>query len=134
MLSPRVHGSATLFEDNSWWVTGGADHYENHNHYLTKSTEMFTIEGGFSKYVDLPRPLAYHNIMAINATHAVLLGDFGGGKKYFNIYPVKMCTKCVQMYRKIVGCLAIFPNHERLDQSSPDARIEETMSSWHCRL
>ena len=70
MVSPRLSAAAAQFTADLWWVTGG-----HHNGSTLDTTELYNANtGAFASYVDLPKPMEAHNVVALNETHMVLLG------------------------------------------------------------
>ena len=69
MLVPRSKSACAMFEgdDEIWWVTGG---------WSLDSTEVFNVtSNAFKESVDLPEDRYDHNLVNVNQTHMVLLGD-----------------------------------------------------------
>ncbi len=66
-----VAGAAKFGTSGLWWVTGGY----NDDDLQLQSTELYDADTmTFAPYVDLPRPVAYHNLVNINDTHMIMLG------------------------------------------------------------
>ena len=65
-----------------WWITGGYNGVED----LLSSTEIYEADMNiFKRYLDLPMPMEYHNILAVNSSTVIILGGHEATDK-FHIY------------------------------------------------
>ena len=72
MTSLRYAAAAVRFSDDLWWVTGGYDGISDQ-----QSTELYNAtDKTWYPYVDLPKPMVFHNLVSVSDTHVILLGGY----------------------------------------------------------
>lgn len=73
MNTRRSFGVSSKFENNDdlWWITGG-----DGDPSAGDTTEMYSESAKqFDNGIDLPKSLYFHEMVNLNNTHTVVLGD-----------------------------------------------------------
>ena len=68
----RYYAASVMYNSTHWWITGGWSDITGAH----KSTELYDINTmTFSMFVDLPMTRDFHNMVKINETHIMLVGN-----------------------------------------------------------
>ncbi len=90
-----------MFEGNDsiWWITGG--YYAGSDLH---STEVFNAEDeSFTRGINLPKEMSYHNLVNVNSTHMVVLGGIVTSDEIFifdryTVYKIMIILNYLTMF------------------------------------
>ena len=77
MIQERGLHASCLLTDGTLWISGGW-------HKGRKSSEILKVGlSEFSHYVDLPESMRYHNMLAVNRSAVIFVGNEPASRKVF---------------------------------------------------